>query len=389
MSDASVRPRKVKNTKRKRALRKKFRKAIRLSILLVVLIIFCPHPSHAQTPIDTLIQSGEAVSEGIATSVDGVWENTLPILIAIPSGVATIMAVFALIGLLVELMDEYRNKYEADWSRLVWPIVATSLLASVTILAATPTAIRNALNDLNSSVLQNLGAIEALSEASAASTFPSQIAPLIDECTTRPIANQPACLESAIAQANEKLDADEARFGNTSWIGVWRNRLQGIATNLVDGSPLGLQIPELVRDVQFAIASPLLEGGFLAIFAATQGAFQILIEGALLITAFIFPFVIAWSIQEQSEPIKQWAFKMFQVGAVKFFYVLLVGLASIIYIDSGGIGDAMWLPIYTGLGAPLLAFSAVSGGGLAIWQTILSAGGSFASAALRVKSLRR
>lgn len=364
----------------------RFRNKVRLAIFFLLVLYLLPHPAFAQGgPINAIVDSAQGISDAISESVDSIWEDNLALFMVIPSAAAALFAVFSTLVMGFELLDEHRQYGTTDWSRLVWPLIASTLLGSIVLAASVPLAIRNSINELNNGVLEQVGIIEQLSEASAASNFPSEIAPLLDECLNRQIERQTECIREATQQAQEVLDNNQARFGNTTWIDFWRNKINGIGDRIVDNPENLLTLPELYSDIQLAIASPILEGGLIAILTAVQGAFQIMVEGALLITAFIFPFAVALSIKDHSDPLKEWAFKMYQVGAVKFFYSLLIGISSIIYIGAGGVGNSMWFPVYTAVLAPFLAFSAVSGGGLAIWQTVISAVGSAASLGLRLK----
>ncbi|PZD70576.1 hypothetical protein C1752_10583 [Acaryochloris thomasi RCC1774] len=366
--------------------RKLFINLLLLSLVALILM-FLPHQAVAQvpdSPIELLVNSGIAIQEAISDSVEEAWMEQLPLFMLILNQLAIGIAVISIIFLGLELVQEQREWGYFTWQRIVIPLVMIGLVGNVSFMSDVAFGLRNELNQLSVNAYTTLGVIDLIDEARNADALPKILSDVWAECRAADQALSGACIEDAISNSNEIIDIENRSFPGAGWVDHYRNILTEIGDNFTDGdfNPL-ITIPELLRDVQFALISPAIINLFTIFATGVQSAAQMLIELVLFLTAMLLPLAVARSISEGFDPLLGWFMKMLEFAMVKFFLTILIGLASIIYLDAGGVGGALWFPMLTGILSPILAFSLASGGGSSIVQSVLGAVGAVAGIAYK------
>jgi hypothetical protein len=334
----------------------------------------------ASSPIDLLVSSGNVASQAISDSVDIVWNEQLPLLMTSVAFIATVISLASLVELIMEMINEDRIYGTPNWTRLLFPLVIASLIGSLIFTSAVPVGIRNAINKVNQEALESIGFAATFQQAKTSSSFGTTIGQMFERCNNGVVAEQAACFQDAAKKAQELLDAEAGALGGIApWIRHWTDKLQRIGEEIAN-NPLGA-----VGTVQLAILSPAIESAAFFILNALQVAFQMLMEVALILTALLFPLALARGIATDGETVSGWAYSMFQVGMVKFFFNLIAGISSLFYLAIGGVGSGLWFALFTGLLAPFLAFEMVRGGGLGVLSTILAVASSVANIGLKLR----
>lgn len=359
--------------------------------LLAVIVMVLPHQAIAQlpqSPIQGLVDASIAVQEATEESIEEAWIEQLPLFMALLNQLAIAVGVISIIVLGLELVQENREWGYFTWQRIVVPVVMIGLIGNIAFMSDVAFGLRNELNELSTNAYTALGVIDLISEARDAETLPQILSEIWKECEATTSEERVACAEDAVAQSNEIIDIEESNYPGSGWVDFYRNVIDEIGSNFLDDGLNVLSIPELYRDVQFAIASPAIMSIFLVVATGIQGAAQMLMELVLFLTAMLLPLAIARSISLGFDPLIQWFMKMLEFAMVKFFYAILVGLASFIYLGAGGVGGSLWFPFLIALLGILFSFAMLSGGGTSIVQAVLGAAGSAASVAYKGFRLR-
>lgn len=372
----------------RRRNRLRFRRKLRAVLVLLgvfgAITVLASGPSvvaqiDPSSPIDLLVSTGNTVSQGISDSVDIVWNEQLPLLITSVAFIATVISVVSLIELIMEMINEARIYGAPNWTRLLFPLVISAVIGSLVFTSAVPVGIRNAINKVNKEALESIGFAASFQQAKASSSFEAKIAPQLERCRDQNKGNQTACVEDAAKQAQALLKAEARAAGGTpQWIRYWTDKFDKVGAEIAK-NPLNA-----LQTVQLAVLSPAIESVAFIFLNSIQVASQMLMEVALLLTALLFPLALARGIATDGETVVGWAFSMFQVGMIKFFFNLISGLSSLLYLATGGVGNGLWFAVVTGLLGPLLAFDMVRGGGLGILSTILATASSIAGIALKL-----
>lgn len=355
--------------------------------LFALIVMALPHPATAQLPdgpFDALVGAGQAVAEATAASVDDIWQEKLPLFMAILNQLSIAVAVISIISLGLELMQEYVDWNYFTWQRAVIPIAMLALIANMNLMADIALGLRNEFNDLSKNAYTTLDLINSIGEAGDADALPQVLSEMFRECQSTENEVYKACIEDAIEQANEVLDIEESNYPGAGWVDHFRKVVGEIAENVTDDGLNLWTIPDLVRDIGVAVIQPQLMYFFSFWSAAAQGAIQILLEITLFMTSILLPLAVARAISEGFAPLVSWLMKMLEFAMVKFFYTVIVGIASIIYLNAGGVGGGLWFPFTVGLFAPLMAFAMLTGAGMSVVNGIIGAVGSVAQVGLKV-----
>lgn len=364
-----------------------------LAISVVALIVMClPQQAVAQlpdSPIDQVVSSGIAVQEAISDSVEEAWMEQLPLFMQILNQLAIALAVISIIVLGLELVQEQREWGYFTWQRVVVPVVMIGIVGNINFMSDVAFGLRNELNQLSLNAYTALGVIDLIDEARSADALPKVLSDVWAECRSAEPELKPSCVEDAVRNSNEIIEIENRSFPGAGWVDHFRNIINEIGDNFTDGdfNPL-VTIPELIRDVQFAIVSPAIINLFTIFATGVQSAAQMLIELVLFLTAMLLPLAVSRSISEGFEPLLGWFMKMLEFAMVKFFLTILIGLASLIYLDAGGVGGALWFPMLTGILSPALAFALAAGGGTSIVQSVIGAVGAAAGVAYKGLKLK-
>lgn len=132
----------------------------------------------------------------------------------------------------------------------------------------------------------------------------------------------------------------------------------------------GIDWDLLFKGVQAAgtVASFPFQGIFIVISQTIEIGFLCLIEVAFLISAYISPIFVVFSILPgESKLFEAWFSSWFSLSLLKISYALSIGLIAQVFASTP-LPTPILMPIFNGLLAPLLAVIIAAGGGMAFFS---------------------
>ena len=168
--------------------------------------------------------------------------------------------------------------------------------------------------------------------------------------------------DAAIGDANRSEDAiSEATEGRTT--------MAGRAVGAISGAFLG------------ALGS-IIQGFTHGILLAVQWAFVNSLEMAMLLTALVAPFAVALSfIPGTGRPIIAWLLTFVSMVMVQFYYNIFTGIIGVVIVKSDALDMNGYLLVLAIFG-PVLAVKLAQGGGIAVFESIVSGSISMAMASM-------
>ncbi|NEQ48218.1 MAG: hypothetical protein F6K00_33670 [Leptolyngbya sp. SIOISBB] len=346
-----------------------------------------------------MLEQGLTMSDDIGAIYDLQWQQIF--MSELYGQIVDLAKIFAVGALVIFMMRfAYAAVHEGDYSEpvrmLVWPLIVVLFLVNDgQLLAAGTTAMRNVLNEKSEQVLKvsmlNVRLEEAIRGALAKGVIGVEISSQIQQCQALIGESQVECLEAAYQQV-------EATIGDFQQ--HWAVGAAHAAGSLV--TPFYNQITEGIRGAIDAYETsggsvgqvlPGFFGGFVgstsralvhALLMAFQWAFVNLVQISMLLTALVGPIALAASLLPfGGKPIFAWLTGFFSLGFAQIMYNIVVGLAAVVIMNANTFDTNGYL-VLIALLSPALALGLASGGGLAIFNIMLS--GSVGAATLLVST---
>ena len=322
------------------------------------------------------LSCGSALSEQMARG----WDKTWDLFITNPNGIyialVNIGRIFALFSIILFIYQFLRNALSDEsynsLSDLIWPIIVIVLLANdAALLRQSSSAIRAIINQTNTDVV---------TLADNALQFEKHLDEVINftsaENVLRDIRSQcngitdTAQLNTCLEEANQRAQAVVTAYTTAYPASVFGNRLlafvQSAITDIKDN-------PAILIDVGLArLSNSVVNIAVQTILAALQSAFQYLVELSFLLTAMLGPLALGLTLSPMGgKPLYAWIIAFFSVGLAKLSFNIVSAILVTMIYESGPL-DPMVDMLLLGLLSPVLSFAIAAGGGMAVFNGILS-----------------
>lgn len=353
-----------------------------------------------------MLEQGLTMSEDIGAIYDLQWQQIFN-----PSVSATEFSIYGTIvdlaqifavGALVLFMMRfvYAAVHEGDYAEpvrmLIWPLVVVLLLSNGgQLLAGGTRAFRAVLNNSAEQVLQvtmmDVRLEEAVRGALAKGVIGVEISAQIQQCQALIGEEQVECLTAAYEQVSATVDSFKSNWiaGAAGAVGsltvpFFDQLLSGIEGALEaynsSGGGVGQLLPGFFGGFVGSTARAIIH----ALLMGFQWAFVNLIQISMLLTALMGPIALAASLLPfGGKPIFAWLTGFLALGFVQIMYNVIVGFASVIIMNANTF-DTNGFLVLIALLAPALALGLASGGGLALFNIMLS--GSAGAVTLLISS---
>lgn len=337
------------------------------------------------SPSDVL-SIGRQASSAVQDSFDRVWIDLLK-----GSGIYTAMinvaVLIALVALAVFFTHLAKRTMAGDlfgFSELIWPVIVIFLLSNQgALLSDVLLELRDVLNVTNERVLQQtvngLTLQKAFEEANLQSASQELMAVINEQCRTQPT---PMAVRQCVAQKREQFNSYIERVQAEKGVndgGFWQT-LQDYWASGVDAVEGGI---DAVKDGAIAVASWPLGLGVGAVFSIFQMAFQWILEIALILMAIVSPLAVASSLlPTQSKPLYGWLSGFYTLGMAKLGFNIIAGIGASVAVSATDAINPLFLSIFLGLFAPVLALVVGSGSGIALFVALSALNMKFANRTL-------
>lgn len=347
--------------------------------------------------IDLLQRSANTATQ-IAAEYDNLWNNALglgdsgPNLYGALCQLGTVFAVATLVVLILKMYTEVQQGNTASMVQIILPlIVGLLLLNNGRQLATFTLEIRELINNLNNQVLlttiNNQDLNQSFYQANMVMALQEEMGKFFRPCTSLIGSEGKNCLKEAYQQSTDFLTVMHNAFpsGFTPII----NQYQAVLS-LIDGSidenpnvlfP-GFAVSSSISDFFSPFMAPIWQNILFSILVAMSRGYQHALELALLLTALLGPLAVGGSLLPTGAALPgfAWLTGFFSLAIAKLSFNIILGLISVIINSQATTLDNLWFPTILGLFAPILASGLAAGGGLAIWQAIISGAEKGASA---------
>lgn len=344
------------------------------------------------TNYNDLLTQGAQNAVQIAGEYDRLWNDVLninnnsPNLYGAMCEVGTIFAVSTLIILIFRMYSEVQNGNTASLVQLIMPLIVGLLLINNGSQLATITLeMREIINNINNQVLTSTITGEDLNESFA---FANMLGAVSDElsklyraCSSLSGEEASNCFDEAQRQGRSLLVAVDTAFPSmtTAWLVGISDALNSLGSNSqsIDSST--------IRSNFFSpIVVPIWQSILFSILLSMNRGYQHILELALIMTALLGPIAIGGSLLPtgMANTGFAWLTSFFSLAIGKLSFNIILGLIAVIINSQGATMDNLWFPTVLGLFAPLLASALAAGGGIAIWQALVT-GAQQAAGALR------
>lgn len=344
------------------------------------------HPVLAVNGSAELLERGLAVSEDISDIFGAYWTQIFQS--ELYDHITYLASIFAVGCLLFFMMRwVYAAVHEGDFREpirsLIWPLIVVIMLTNNGVLLGYMTrSIRDIMNDVAEQTLEivllNVTLEEAIRGALAKGAITAEATAQIAQCQTLLGDAQIECLQAA----NEQIQATLADFESHWLVGA-------VSTGASIVFPW---LDDLSNSIQgatqaYASSGSLTEGlsGFFGGFFGTQfrsliysflmswqWAFVNLIQISLLLTGLIGPIAVAASLLPfGGKPIFAWLTGFLSLGFAQICYNIVVGLSAVVVLNAN-VYDTNGFLVLIAILAPALALALSAGGGLAIFNIMLS-----------------
>ena len=341
-----------------------------------------------------LLEQGLTISEDVGAIFSLYWTQIFQSeLYDHINYLATIFAVGCLLFFMMRWVyaavheDDYREPLRS----LIWPLIVVALLANDGMLLGGMTrALRNQMNTVAEQTLEvtllNVTLEEAIRGALAKGAVTAEVSAQIAQCQSLLGEEQIACLESA----NEQIQGTLNDFKSHWFTGA-------VATGAGSVFPWLDSLSSSVRGATEAYSTSGgsvgqglagFFGGFFgsqyraiihAFLMSWQWAFVNLIQISMLLTGLIGPSAVAASLLPfGGKPIFAWLTGFLSLGFAQICYNIIVGLAAVVILNANTFDTNGFLVLISIL-APALALGLASGGGLAIFNIMLSGSAGMAT----------
>lgn len=323
-------------------------------------------------------ETGRTVAQKTIESYDNLWTNVLegPLYTALVN-VGVLFAVGTLLFFIIEMLKDLNaGDVSKPITSLIWPILVVYLLtkpgdASMYRLATISSDIRNIINDTNQTVLTQTHLGVKLDDAYRQAQGMVSVRPTIEgwikQCEALTGLQQMQCMEIALKDAQDLLEAYGQSSGSSSWLDREQKRIGDMLNKLFD---LNASWDEQLRSVFWTVTGPAWEAAVYSLLMAFQYAFQSLLEFSLLLTALLGPLAVGGSLLPVGgKPIYAWLTAFFSLFIAKLCFNITAGLASTVMVDIEQV-DHLWFAVFLGVLSPIFSTVLAAGGGMAVWSSI-------------------
>ncbi|MEM6835483.1 MAG: hypothetical protein AAF609_01390 [Cyanobacteria bacterium P01_C01_bin.120] len=340
-----------------------------------------------------MLEQGLTMSDDINAIYDLQWQQVFTDVASVGGfslygqivALARLFAVGALVLFMLRFI--YAAVHEGDYAEplrmLIWPLIVVLFLSNDgQLLAGGTRALRGVLNDTASEVLQvtalNINLEEAIRGALAKGVIGVETSAQIQQCQALVGDSQIKCLESAYQQIEATMEAFQNHWivnaaGNVAGAIPYFNQMRsGIEGALeaynTSGGAVGQVLPGFFGGFVGSQTRAIIH----AFLMAFQWGFVNLIQISMLLTGLMGPIALAASLLPfGGKPIFAWLTGFFSLGFVQIMYNIIVGFAAVVIMNADTFDTNGFLVVISLL-APALAIGLASGGGLAIFNIMLS-----------------
>ncbi|MEM1308000.1 MAG: hypothetical protein AAGF98_00615 [Cyanobacteria bacterium P01_H01_bin.153] len=337
-----------------------------------------------------MLEQGLTMSDDINAIYDLQWQQVFTDVagFSLYGQIVALARLFA-VGALVLFMLRfiYAAVHEGDYAEplrmLIWPLIVVLFLSNDgQLLAGGTRALRGVLNDTASEVLQvtalNINLEEAIRGALAKGVIGVETSAQIQQCQALVGNSQVECLESAYQQIEATMEAFQNHWivdaagsaaGAIPYFNQMRSGIEGaLEAYNTSGGAVGQVLPGFFGGFVGSQTRALIH----ALLMAFQWGFVNLIQISMLLTGLMGPIALAASLLPFSgKPIFAWLTGFFSLGFVQIMYNIIVGFAAVVIMNANTF-DTNGFLVVIALLAPALAIGLASGGGLAIFNIMLS-----------------
>lgn len=346
---------------------------------------------------DLLNRAREASTE-ISNQYDNLWQNALGIAegsVNLYGALCELGIVFAVGTSLFMILSMYKEVQEgknAVIAQLIIPLIVGLLLFNNGSRLATFTLeIRELINNLNNNLLsttiQTTNLNESFRTAIVANSTTDEVSRFFRQCISLNGEDLNNCLKESIQQSYSLFSIVNTVFPTTMWSAMQNNLLMlEMALSGETSTFPGLWVSPELSNLISPLIVPLWQSALFTILVAMSQGYQHAIELAMLLTALLGPLAVGGSILPLGPgiPVFAWLTGFFSLGIAKLSFNIILGLIAVVMNSQAATLDNMWFPTVLGLFAPILASALAAGGGIAIWQSIISAAQSSANNILNV-----
>ena len=321
------------------------------------------------------LSCGTAVSEQMSAAWDEAWN----IFIAAPNGIyisiVNIGRIFALLSLGFFIYQFLRSALADEsyhsFTDLIWPLIVIVFLANnAELMRQTSTTLRGVINYSNAQVLEIANASlvyeEHLQEVLDYSNAERAIRDVRAQCNGMTSNEQLlACLEEGERRASVIADSFQTRYGASLWTAQLVQHIQQSIADIRAN-------PILAANIKGPFNNPIISLAIEAFLAALQSAFQYLIELSLILTAMLGPLSLGLTLSPLGgKALYAWIIAFLSVGLAKLCFNIITAMLVTMIYEAGPL-DIMTNMILLGLLAPVLSFGMAAGGGMAIFNGVLT-----------------
>lgn len=338
-----------------------------------------------------LINQAATNSQEISAEYDALWNNVLGLNINQPSlysalcDLGEFFAITTLIFLIIKMYIDVQDGKTASFAQIILPLVAGLLLHNNGAqLASLTLEIRNLINNTNNQILTTVvngqDLKETYQQAVVATSMWDEIGKQIRPCAALTGEAGVNCLEEAINQSQEYKTAVKNAFATEPvWYAAFDEALNELESDINNGSNYleegfpGFSVSSIVSKFLSPFLYPLWQSALFAILLAVTQGFQHALEIAMLLTALLGPLVVGGSLLPAGYPLPAfaWLTGFFSLAMAKVCFNIILGLIAVVINSQAATLDNIWFPTFLGIFAPILASALASGGGLAVWQSLL------------------
>ncbi len=344
------------------------------------------HPVLAVDGAADMLQQGLSISEDIGDIFGAYWTEIFQS--SLYDQITKLAITFAVGCLLFFMMrwiyaavheDDYREPIRS----LIWPLIVVVLLSNNGVLLGSMTrSLRNELNSVAENTLQvtmlNVTLEEAIRGALAKGAITAEVTAQIAQCQTLLGDAQIACLQSANEQIQGTLgDFKEHWFSDvvstgTNIVFPWLDNLSGAVQGATEAYASSGNVGEGMAGFFGGFFGTEFRAIIHAFLMAWQWAFVNLIQISLLLTGLMGPIAVAASLLPfGGKPIFAWLTGFLSLGFAQICYNIIVGLAAVVILNAN-VYDTNGFLVLIAILAPALALGLAAGGGMAIFNIMLS-----------------
>lgn len=354
-----------------------------------------------------MLEQGLTMSEDIGAIYDLQWQQIFTPVASVTEfslyEVITDLALVFAVGALVLFMMRfaYAAIHEGDFAEparmLIWPLIVVLLLSDDgRLLAQASRAFHDVLNDASIQVLKvtslSVSLEEAVRGAMAKGVIGVEISSQIQQCQNLIGEAQVECLQLAQEQVAATMEgfkqhwlvsaAGTAASAVFPFLDLTLNSIEGaVEAYNTSGGSVGQILPGFFGGFVGTTTRAIIH----AFLMAFQWGFVNLVQISMLLTALVGPIAVAASLLPfGGKPIFAWLTGFFSLGFIQIMYNIIVGLAAVVILNANTFDTNGFLVLIAIL-APALAIALATGGGLAIFNIMLS--GSVGAATILMTTL--